>query len=376
MLKNKKFNPDILIAGAGPVGCVIAERCSTVMGWKCLIVEKRDHIAGNCYDEKNSHGILYHKYGPHYMRFKKKKIFNYVSRFTKWIKGNYIVKSSINKNLYSIPINLNTLEKFFKKKFKSSTEAKKFIKSKIIKVKKIQSSEDYILSKLGREIYERFYKNYTIKQWGIHPSKLGKEICGRLPIRYNRNDFYVNEKIKVMPKYGYTELFKKMLKNNKIDVLLNTDYKKIKNKIMPKIATIYTGPPDLFFKCRYGKLQWRSLDFKFKTIKRNYFQRYVQINFPNEKNYTRRVEIKHVTKQKSKFTTLSYEYPKSSGDPYYPINNGINKKKFYKYQKLIKILEKKNIFFEGRLAQYKYLNMDEVIENALLLFYKLKKKYS
>jgi UDP-galactopyranose mutase len=376
MLKNKKFYPDILIAGAGPVGCVIAERCSSVMGWKCLIVEKRDHIAGNCFDEKNPHGILYHKYGPHYMRFKKRKIFNYVSRFTKWINGNYIVKSSVNKNLYSIPINLNTLEKFFKEKFKSSTDAKKFIKSKLIKVKKIQNSEDYILSKLGREIYEKFYKNYTIKQWGIHPSKLGKEICGRLPIRYNRNDFYVNEKIKVMPKYGYTELFKKMLKNNKIDVLLNTDYKKIKNKIIPKIATIYTGPPDLFFKYKYGRLQWRSLDFKFKTIKRNYFQKYVQINFPNEKNYTRRVEIKHVTKQKSKFTTLSYEYPKSSGDPYYPINNDINKKKFNKYQKLIKNLEKKNIFFEGRLAKYKYLNMDEVIENALLLFYKLKKKYS
>jgi UDP-galactopyranose mutase len=376
MLKNKKFYPDILIAGAGPVGCVIAERCSSVMGWKCLIVEKRDHIAGNCFDEKNPHGILYHKYGPHYMRFKKRKIFNYVSRFTKWINGNYIVKSSVNKNLYSIPINLNTLEKFFNEKFKSSTDAKKFIKSKLIKVKKIQNSEDYILSKLGREIYEKFYKNYTIKQWGIHPSKLGKEICGRLPIRYNRNDFYVNEKIKVMPKYGYTELFKKMLKNNKIDVLLNTDYKKIKNKIIPKIATIYTGPPDLFFKYKYGRLQWRSLDFKFKTIKRNYFQKYVQINFPNEKNYTRRVEIKHVTKQKSKFTTLSYEYPKSSGDPYYPINNDINKKKFNKYQKLIKNLEKKNIFFEGRLAKYKYLNMDEVIENALLLFYKLKKKYS
>jgi UDP-galactopyranose mutase len=376
MLKNKKFYPDILIAGAGPVGCVIAERCSSVMGWKCLVVEKRGHIAGNCYDEKNSHGILYHKYGPHYMRFKKRKIFNYVSKFTKWIKGNYIVKSSINNNLYSIPINLNTLEKFFKKNFRSSIEAKKFIKSKQINIKKIKSSEDYILSKLGREIYEKFYKNYTIKQWGIHPNKLGKEICGRLPIRYDRNDFYVNEKIKVMPKYGYTELFKKMLKNNKINVLLNTDYKKIKNKIVPKIATIYTGPPDLFFKYRYGKLQWRSLDFKFKTIKRNYFQKYVQINFPNEKNYTRRVEIKHVTRQKSKFTTLSYEYPRSSGDPYYPINNDINKKKFYKYHKLIKIFEKKNIFFEGRLAQYKYLNMDEVIENALLLFYKIKKKYS
>lgn len=376
MLKIKKFYPDILIVGAGPVGCVIAERCSVVMGWKCLVIEKRNHIAGNCYDEKNSHGILYHKYGPHYMRFKKKKIFNYVSKFTKWLKGNYIVKSSINKKLYSIPINLNTLEKFFRKKFRSSIEAKKFIKNKQIKIKKIKNSEDYILSKLGKEIYEKFYKKYTIKQWGIHPNKLGKEVCGRLPIRYNRNDFYVNEKIKFMPKQGYTELFKKMLDNNKINVLLNTDYKKINKKIIPKIATIYTGPPDLFFEYRYGKLQWRSLDFKFKTIKKEFFQRCVQINFPNEKNYTRRVEIKHVTKQKSKFTTLSYEYPNSYGDPYYPINNDKNKKIFNKYKKLIKISEKENIFFEGRLAQYKYLNMDEVIEKALLLFYKLKKKYS
>jgi UDP-galactopyranose mutase len=376
MLKLKKFYPDLLIVGAGPVGCVIAERCSVVMGWKCLVVEKRNHIGGNCYDEKNSHGILYHKYGPHYMRFKKKKIFDYVSKFTKWINGNYIVKSFIDNKLYSIPINLNTLEKFFKKKFRSPIEAREFIKIKQIKIKKILNSEDYILSKLGREIYEKFYKNYTIKQWGIHPSKLGKEVCGRLPIRYNRNDFYVNEKIKVMPKYGYTELFQKMLKNNNIKVQLNTDYLTIKKKIIPKIATIYTGAPDLYFKYKYGKLEWRSLNFKFKTVKKKYFQKHVQVNFPNEKNYTRRVEIKHVTRQKSKLTTLSYEYPKSFGEPYYPINNNKNKKKFLKYEKLIKILEKKNVFFEGRLAKYKYLNMDEVIEKALLLFYKLKKKYS
>jgi UDP-galactopyranose mutase len=310
------------------------------------------------------------------MRFKKKKIFNYVSKFTKWIKGNYVVKSSVDNKLYSIPINLNTLEKFFNKKFRSVIEAKKFVKNKQIKIKKIQNSEDYILSKLGKEIYEKFYKNYTIKQWGIHPSKLRKEVCGRLPIRFNRNDFYVNDKIKVMPKYGYTELFKKMLKKKKVNVLLNTDYEKIKESIIPEIATIYTGPPDLFFKYRYGKLQWRSLDFKFKTIKKKYFQKHVQINFPNEKNYTRRVEIKHVTRQKSRYTILSYEYPKSFGEPYYPINNDINNKKFTKYKKLIKNLEKKNIFFEWRLAQYKYLNMDEVIEKALLLFYKLKKKYS
>ena len=207
MSKNKYKNPkpDLLIVGAGPVGCVIAERAAKIKKWNSIIVERRNHIAGNCYDETNNKGLRIHKYGPHYMRFKKKKIFNYVSKFTKWIKGNYIVKSSINGKLYPIPINLTTLEKFFNKKFKNEREAKKFIKTLQIKKNKINNSEDFILSKLGKEIYENFYKNYTIKQWGIHPKKLDKSIVGRLPIRFNRDPYYVNQKLKVMPKEGYTE---------------------------------------------------------------------------------------------------------------------------------------------------------------------------
>ena len=307
------------------------------------------------------------------MRFKKKKIFNYVSKFTKWIKGNYIVKSNIDGKLYPIPINLTTLEKFFNKKFKSSKDAKKFIKKIQIKKNKIKNCEDFILSKLGKNIYEKFYKNYTIKQWGIHPKYLDKSIVGRLPIRFNRNPYYVNQKLKVMPKYGYTELFKRMIKNPNIKLSLNTSFEKIKNKIKPKIATIYTGPPDTFFNYKYGKLDWRSLEFKFKTYKKNKIQECVQINYPNEKKYTRRVEIKHVTKQKSKYSTVSFEFPKSKGDPYYPINNIRNKKIFSKYKILIKKLEKKHIYFEGRLATYRYLNMDEVIECALILLVNLKK---
>ena len=370
---NKK--PDLLIVGSGPVGCVIAERAAKIKNWNVLIVEQRNHIAGNCFDKKNSKGILIHKYGPHYMRFKKKKIFNYVSKFTKWIKGNYIVKSNINGKLYPIPINLTTLEKFFNTKFKNGLEAKKFILKKRIKIKKIKNSEDFILSKLGKEIYENFYKNYTLKQWGIHPKNLDKSIVGRLPIRFNRDPFYVNQKLKVMPRYGYTNLFKKMIDNDKIEISLNTSYKKIKNLIKPQLATIYTGPPDAFFNYKYGKLKWRSLEFKFKTEKKEKIQECVQINFPNDKRYTRKVEIKHVTKQKSKYSTLSYEFPKSKGDPYYPINDKRNRNIFKKYKKLIKNLEKKHIYFEGRLAKYKYLNMDEVIERALNLFGKLKKKY-
>ena len=372
-IKNK--NPDLLIVGAGPVGCVVAERAAKIKKWSSLIVEKRNHIAGNCYDEINKKGLRIHKYGPHYMRFKKRKVFNYVSKFTKWIKGNYIVKSSIKGQLYPIPINLDTIEKFFNKKFKNKDEAKQFINTLKIKKKKIKNSEDFILSKLGKEIYENFYKNYTIKQWGMHPRKLNQNVVGRLPIRFNRDPYYVNQKLKVMPKTGYTKLFENMTKDKKIEIALNTSYEKIKDKIKPNLATIYTGPPDIFFNFKYGKLDWRSLDFKFKTFKKKKIQECVQINFPNDHKFTRKVEIKHVTKQKSNFSTISYEFPKSKGDPYYPINNKKNINLFKKYQKLIKKLEKKNIFFEGRLATYRYLNMDEVIESALNLFKKLKNKY-
>lgn len=369
-MKIKK--PDILIVGAGPVGCVIAERCAKIKKWTSLIIDQRNHIAGNCFDLRNKKNLLYHKYGPHYMRFKKKKIYNYVSQFTKWIKGNYIVKSYIDGKLYPIPINLITMEKFFKQKFKNEKEAKLFIDQKKIKIKNVKNSEDYILSKLGKEIYESFYKNYTIKQWGKHPKELDKSICGRLPIRYNRNCFYVNEKMRFMPKDGYTKLFSNMISDKKISVQLNTSFEKIKNEIKPKIATVYSGPPDEYFNYKFGKLAWRSLDFKFKTLKKRKVQECVQINYPNERDYTRRVEIKHVTKQKSNYTSISYEYPKSGGDPYYPINNYKNNKRFQKYKNLMKNEEKKRIFFEGRLAQYKYLNMDEVIERALNLFQKIK----
>ncbi len=374
--KIKNTKPDLLIIGAGPVGCVIAERAAKIKKWKTLIIEKRNHIAGNCYDEYNSKGVLIHKYGPHYMRFKKKRIFNYVSNFTKWIKGNYIVKSYVKGELYPIPINLTTLEKFFKKKFNKPKDVKKFLNKIRIKKKNINNSEDFILSKLGKEIYENFYKNYTIKQWGIHPKKLDKSIVGRLPIRFNRNPFYVNQKLRVMPKRGYTKLFSNMISDPKIEVILNTSYKDIINLIKPKKATIYTGPPDVFFNYKYGKLKWRSLKFNFKTFKKRKIQECVQINFPNIKKYTRKVEIKHVTKQNTKYSTISYEFPRSTGDPYYPINDNRNRSMFEKYNRLIKKFEKKNIYFEGRLAKYKYLNMDEVIERALLLFQKLKRRYN
>ena len=366
---------DVIIVGAGPVGCVLAERFSNILNLKVLIIEKRNHIAGNCFDTKNSKGLLYHKYGPHYLRFKNKKTFDYVSKFTKWIPGNYIVKSIVKNKHYTIPINLDTLEKFFNVKFKSNKEAIDFINKKRFKISNPKNSEEFVLSKLGKEIYDAFYKNYTKKQWGMDPKKLSKEITGRIPIRMDRSEHYVNEKLRYMPKNGYTELFKKMTNNKNITFLLNTDYFKVKNKFKANYFTIYTGIPDRYFNYKFGKLKWRSLIFKFKTFKKKFIQKNVQYNFPNEFKFTRKVEIKHVTKQRSNYTVISKEYPTGKGEPYYPIMDKSNIKMFKKYEKLMNSLSKKNIYFEGRLARYKYFNTDQVIEKALDLFNLLKFKY-
>jgi len=328
-----------------------------------------------CYDEYNKQGVLYHKYGPHYLRFKNKQTLKYLSNFTKWIKGDYIVKSVIKNKLYSFPINLDTLESFFNVKLRSKKDALNLLNKKKINIKNPKNSEDLILSKLGEEIYENFYKNYTIKQWGLDPKKLDKSVAGRVPIRFNRNPYYVNEKLRFMPKNGFTSLFKRMIGNKNISLYLKTDYFKIKDKIKPNYFTIYTGTPDRFFDFKYGKLDWRSLKFKFETHKKNYIQDYVQYNYPNVYKFTRKVEIKHVTKQKSNYTVISKEFPTNHGDPYYPILNKKNLNKFKKYEKLMFSEAKNNIFFEGRLARYKYFNTDEVIENALELFGKLKKIY-
>ena len=369
------INTDVIIVGGGPVGCVLAERISNDLKLNCLIIEKRNHIAGNCFDKYNQKGLLYHKYGPHYLRFKNKKTFNYMSKFTKWLPGDYIVKAQVKNKLYPIPINLDTLEKFFNKKFKSKKEAKSFIKKKQVKIKNPNNAESFILSKLGKEIYENFYKNYTIKQWGKDPKKLSKSITGRLPIRFNRNPYYVKEKMRFMPKNGFTKMFTKMLKNKKIKIKLNTDFFKIKNKLKYNFFLIYTGEPDRYFNYRYGKLDWRSLNFKFTNYKKKFKQKCVQYNYPNDFKYTRTVEIKHVTKQKSDYTIISKEFPSKKGEPYYPIIDKKNISLFKKYERLIDTESKKNVFFEGRLAKYQYFNTDEVIEKALQLYMKIKTIY-
>jgi len=359
---------DYLIVGAGFAGSVLAERLSSI-GKKVLVIEKRNHIGGNCYDFFNKAGVLVHRYGPHYFRTSFPEVREYLSKFTEWIPQKYRIRTYVNGKLYPFPINRDTINQFFNVNLKTEKEVRDFLENKKTKIKNPKNAEEQVLSLVGKEIYEAFFKNYTIKQWGISPKELDASVTARIPIRTNDDDSYVNEKFQAMPKKGYTKIFKKMLK--RVDLMLNTNFKDIKNKIKYD-KLIYTGKIDEFFNYKYGKLPYRSLKFKFETYDKEFFQNWVQINYPNNYKFTRIVEIKHVTKQRIKKTTIVKEYPYSKGEPFYPIPNPKNDELYKKYQKEAEKL--KNVYFIGRLAQYKYLNMDQVIKSALELFEKLKKE--
>lgn len=361
---------DILIIGAGLSGCTIAERCANALGLKIMLVDRRNHIAGNCYDAYRDNGILTHKYGPHYFRTNNPSLIEYLSEFTDWLAGNYIVNSFVDGTLFPFPINLNTLEMFFHTKLDSQT-AKQLLEKESENINGPLNSEDFVLSRIGRKMYEAFYLNYTLKQWGIHPRELEASVCGRIPVRFNRDNRYVDHHFQLMPVQGYTAMMQRMINHPNIHLLLNTDYKELDLSKIP--CVVYSGPIDEYFNYCYGQLPWRSLRFEYKDFDQEYVQPCVQINYPNEHEYTRSVEIKHVTGQKHLCTTMAYEYPTSQGEPYYPIPAPENRMLYEKY-KALAIIETRenNVYFTGRLAEYAYLNMDEVIEKALIVFEEIK----
>ncbi|MFW9972506.1 MAG: UDP-galactopyranose mutase [Candidatus Odinarchaeota archaeon] len=350
---------DFLIVGAGLTGAVLAERL-TAKKHKVLVIEKRNHIGGNCFDYYDKDGVLVHKYGPHYFRTDDSRVFEYLSKFTSWRPFEYRIRSCVDGKYYPFPINRTTLNEFFHTNLKNPREVKKFLRTKRVDIKKPQNAEEYVLSHLGRELYEKFFKNYTIKQWNRDPKKLNASVTARIPIRYNDDDRYFNEKIQVMPKKGYNYLFNQLLKG--IDVWLETDFYEIKNDIEYKYL-IFTGPIDKYFNYKYGQLPYRSLKFMYENYDQEFYQDWVQINYPNDYDYTRIVEIKHATGQKCNNTTIVKEYPANEGEPYYPIPFKENSTIFQLYEQEASKL--KNIFFKGRLATYRYLNMDSVVNEAL-----------
>jgi len=361
-------DPDLLIIGAGPVGCVIAERAARLKGWRSLVVDKRDHIAGNCHDRRHRNGLLLHSYGPHYFRTSNARLLGYLSRFTSWIPGNYIVKSQVNGRLYPFPINLTTLEMFFDCKL-DETSGRRLLGELAVANAAPANSEEFVLSRVGARLYEAFYLGYTEKQWGMHPSRLAASVCGRIPVRLNRDERYVDQGHQVMPAEGYTRLFETMIRNDLIEVLLRTEFDDVRGSVKPRIATVYCGPLDQYFGCRYGKLGWRSLDFEFRDFRQEFVQPCVQINYPNDHEYTRSVEIKHVTAQRHPETVVCYEYPRSQGDPYYPIPSPESAQLQRRYEQLVEQEQaQRSVYFAGRLARYRYMNMDEAMEGALAVF--------
>jgi UDP-galactopyranose mutase len=358
---------DYLIVGAGFAGSVLAERLASQSGKKILIIDTRSHIGGNAYDCYNDDGILIHRYGPHIFHTNSRDVFDYLSQFTQWRSYEHRVLASVDGQLVPIPINLDTVNRLYGLNL-TSFQVEEFFASVAEHKEYILTSEDVVVSKVGRELYEKFFRGYTRKQWGIDPSELDKSVTARVPTRTNRDDRYFTDTYQAMPLYGYTRMFENMLSHPNIKIMLNTDYREIIDAI-PYREMIYTGPIDQFFDYRYGKLPYRSLEFKHETLNQPVHQPVAVVNYPNEHLYTRVTEFKYLTGQEHSKTSIVYEYPRAEGDPYYPVPRPENTELYKKYKELADATS--SVHFVGRLATYKYYNMDQVVAQALTIYKKL-----
>lgn len=376
---------DFLIVGAGFAGLVLAERLSSQLGKRCLVVEKRDHIGGNAWDEYDDAGVLIHTYGPHYFRTNSPRIQEYLSQFTEWHAVEYRILSYTNGRYWSFPINLQTFEQMLGRQ-SSTEEFEEHLAAKRVPITVPANSEEVILSQVGWELYERFFKGYTEKQWNRHPRDLDASVCGRIPVRTNRVDTYLTDRFQALPAGGYHRMFRRMLAAAPgVQVLLRTDYR----EVMPQVRwghMIYTGPVDEYFDCKLGALPYRSLRFERESFtgeqledrvafsgKRGFWQPAMQVNYPNEHEFTRIVEVKHATGQRCDNSTIVREYPESYGpgkEPYYPIPAPSPRQLYARYAEMAAALP--NVSFIGRLATYQYYNMDQVVGMALAEFERLK----
>jgi UDP-galactopyranose mutase len=359
---------DYLIIGAGFSGSVLAERLASQGDVSVLLVDRRPHIGGNAYDCYNDEGILVHKYGPHIFHTNAKRVFDYLSRFTEWRPYEHRVQSSVDGQLVPMPINVDTLNKLYGLNL-TCLQVDEFLNSVAEPKEQIITSEDVVVSRVGRDLYEKFFRNYTKKQWDLDPSELDASVAARVPVRTSRDDRYFTDRYQAMPLHGYTRMFEKMLAQPNIRIMLNTDYRVIKDEISFR-ELIFTGPIDEYFDYCYGKLPYRSLQFKHETHNREVFQQAPVINYPNEHPYTRVTEFKYLTGQEHAKTSIVYEYPCAEGDPYYPVPQPKNAELYQQYKALAEMVP--DVHFAGRLGTYKYYNMDQVVAQALTLFDKLK----
>ena len=361
---------DYLVVGAGFAGSVLAERLASDWGKKVLVVDRRPHVAGNAYDCHDDAGILIHKYGPHIFHTNSREVFDYLGRFTEWRPYQHRVLASVDGQFVPIPINLDTINTLYGTNM-SSAELEAFFEKVAEKRHPLRTSEDVVVNKVGRELYEKFFRGYTRKQWGMDPSELNSSVTARVPTRTNRDARYFTDTYQAMPLRGYTRMFERMLNHPNIHVMLNADYRSVVGMI-PFREMIYSGPVDEFFDFKLGKLPYRSLRFSHETLPHNQFQPVGTVNYPNENAYTRISEFKHMTGQRHEYTSIVYEYPQAEGDPYYPVPKPENDELYAKYKSLADATP--NVHFVGRLATYKYYNMDQVVAQALTLYKKLRER--
>jgi len=357
--------PDAVLVGAGPTGATIAEVLARTRGWKVLVVERRSQIAGNCYDEVfPGSELLWHKYGPHYLRFTDEATFRYVSGFTEWLPGNYIVKSNVDGLLVPMPINLETIELIYGVGPLTAETAKALIKPDLVESERITNSEEYILSRAGTRLYDALYAGYTQKQWGRPASALDPTVCGRVPLRFDRVATYTDAPIQVMPRDGYTALFDRMLRSSPlIEVVTDTDW--LADPVYGEHATVFSGPIDEYFGHRSGALPWRSLRFEATLELTEWCQPCVQVNYPGPEPFTRKIEIKHVTRQVASNSVLVTEFPAEEGEPYYPVPMDSSRILYQRYQGLgERERRSRGVWFAGRLATYRYINTDQAIAEA------------
>jgi len=358
---------DYLIVGAGFAGSILAERLACGSNKKVLLCDKRSHIGGNAYDEYDRHGILVHRYGPHIFHTNSREVYEYLSRFTEWRPYEHRVRASVDGMTVPIPINLDTINELYGMKL-NSNEVEKFLASLAEPRETVTTSEDVVVSKVGRKLYEKFFRGYTRKQWGLDPSELDSSVIARVPVRTNRDDRYFTDMYQVMPLDGYTKMFERMLDHPNIKILLNADYREIKNEIRFS-EVIYTGQIDEFFDFRYGNLPYRSLRFKHETKDCEFYQQAPVVNYPNEHAYTRVTEFKYLTGQKHPKSSIVFEFPCADSDPYYPVPQRQNAELYARYKALADSTP--GVYFVGRLATYKYYNMDQVAAQALSTYAKI-----
>lgn len=359
---------DYLIVGAGLAGTVLAERLANEARCKVLLVDRRDHVGGNVYDAYDSKGLLVQKYGPHIFHTNERRVWDYLSRYTQWNGYVHRVLASVSSKTVPLPISLETMEQLYERPFTAEELKAHFERCKIA-VDPIQNARDVVVSQVGEELYELFFKNYTKKQWGLYPDQLAAEVTRRLPVRFDRDMRYFADPYQGLPTLGFTAMVERMLGSPLIEVRLGTDYKDVVDSVSFG-QLIYTGRIDEFFGYAHGKLPYRNLVFKFETLDQKWFQKTGVVNYPNEQDYTRITEFKHLYQQEHPKTTICYEYSGSEGPPCYPIPTAANRQLYDRYKVQAEGLD--DAYFLGRLAQYEYLNMDQVVARALDLFERIR----